>query len=78
MQSQNRANVCGLRDFLISTECSQYTRGMPLGTLIRECYREFLRQAHADPSRRLPPTLVQERLRQIANDFLSSHSSTRG
>lgn len=76
MRSQNPANLYGLRDFL-STEYANHTDGVTLGTLIRDCYREFLLQAHADPSRQLPPNLVQERLRQIASDFLGSRGRLR-
>jgi hypothetical protein len=75
MRSQNQANPNGLRDFL-SAEYGRDMQGVPLSSLIRECYREFLLQAHADPAYRLPHSLVQQRLRQIAHDFLGDRDRT--
>ncbi|HNR99458.1 MAG TPA: hypothetical protein PKX48_06090 [Planctomycetota bacterium] len=69
MQPEHPPSTYSLRDF-IRTECGEQVTGMPVGMLIRECYRELLLQARAPAPERLSPNLIQQRLREIAHDFM--------
>ena len=59
----------GLREFL-RRELGEKASGAPLGLLIAKCYREFLLRANNGQKGKIPPALLQEKLRQIAGEFL--------
>ncbi len=77
MQSEHPPSMYGLREFLC-TECGEHVRGVPVGALIRECYRQLLLQAHATPQDHVPPSLIQQRQREIAHEFLQSERRAQG
>ena len=58
-----------LREFVL-TELGQQVHGMPLDELIRTCYREFLIRAHNGHKGKIPAGLLQEKLREIAAEFI--------
>ncbi|HAK95210.1 MAG TPA: hypothetical protein DCM87_09460 [Planctomycetes bacterium] len=77
MQPEHPPSTYSLRDFL-RAECGEHVEGVPVGTLIRECYRELLLQADTATHGSLPPSLIQQRLREIAHGFLHAGRHAQG
>jgi hypothetical protein len=61
-----------LRDFL-RRELGDTNGSIPLNRLIARCYGELLRQANNGHKGKLRAELIQDKLRQIAAEFLRRH-----
>jgi hypothetical protein len=60
----------GLRDFLVR-ELGEGASEAPVGLIVAKCYREFLIRANNGQKGKIPASLVQEKLCQIAGEFLN-------